>query len=410
MKTFLAPAVDLAIRSCTIAARAIFIFVVAKVLPLEEFGTFAYLQASISLLLYVAGGDFHMFAHRELLANRCSLAEMLKSQSLFLLASISVACAIAAVSSQGTVAEPWIALLLLLLVGETLTAELVRILITAGRPTSGNIVNFLKSAGWMLPVIAGSASGIHTTLSLILVAWAVGLVVSAVVALVRLPCSFGMVLRSEIPLGFYRRAMKVLPIILVGTIALRAAFSLDRILIERLLDAESVGIYAFYAGCAAAYLAMLDAGVMMRLYPGLVRASAAAQEDQIAELQRRMRSSALLSGVVAIVVYLAVIPFVLPLMGKPQFSSHTAIGALLITAYAVYGASMGPHYILYGRHEDRFISMTHAISSLMLLAGCAAAAWTKDIAWVAAGVVGTFTWQYFAKARRARCTFLPEIA
>lgn len=402
MKTLLGPALDMALRSCTIAARAIFIFVVAKVLTLDEFGTFAYLQASTSLLLYVAGGDFHMFAHRELLANRCSLPEMLKSQSLFLAVSVSVVCAIAIVASQGTVAQSRALMLVALLVGETLTAELVRVLITAQRPTAANIVNFLKSAGWMLPIIAWSATGRHTTLDNIVVSWTIGLAVAVSVALMRLPCSPAEVLHSAIPSGFYRRALKILPIILVGTIALRAAFSLDRMLIERFLNTASVGIYAFYAGCAAAYLAMLDAGIMTRLYPLLVEASAALDIARVRELQRRMTTSAFVSGLVALVVYIALISPALGLIGKPQFSGHAMVGAVLIIAYTVYGASMGPHYVLYGRHEDTFISITHAASCAMLLTGSAVAAWTGNILFIALGVAGTFFWQYLAKANRSR--------
>lgn len=383
----LGPLGDMALRGLTILVRASFTFYLAKVLPLDAFGTYAYIAAASAFLTYLGGADFYAYAHREFLAGRCTLASTIRAQSLFLAASLPLALLAGGLASAHTL-QPWLSLWLLAIVaGETLSSELVRLLIVSGRPSSANAVLFLKSAAWMLPWAAVVQTGADVHLASVCQAWTAGLCVAVAVGCWRLPVAARAAFGSPAPTAYFRRAWALLPRLLLGTLALRALFSLDRTAVEQIFGASMTGVYGFYVAVASVYLAMLDAGILARLSPRLISAAAAAALDH-GPLLRSMQRWALGMGLAALATYALLIDWVIAFIDKPVLGEHKVFGYFLLVAYTTSAWTTGAANVLYGRGQDGRICLIHLAGLLPFAAGVLLAMRLHDPNWIAAGVLG----------------------
>jgi hypothetical protein len=391
---------DMVLRGLTIVVRAGFTFYLAKVLPLDAFGNYAYIAAASAFLVYLGGADFYAYAHREYLARRCSLNATIRAQGLFMAISLPVALIAGGLASVWTL-EPWLTLWLLVIVlGETIGAELVRLLVVSSRPSSANVVLFLKSAAWMLPWAVNVHAGASITLSSVFLAWTAGLFLASAYGIWRLPVTLREAAGTPVPLHYFRSARSLLPRLLLGTLALRALFSLDRTLVEKIFGAEMTGIYGFYVAVASSYLAILDAGILARLSPALIGAVANGAHDP-RPLLRSMQRWSLALGAVAITAYAVLIDWVIASIGKPALGQHATLGYVLLMAYTVFAYTTGAANILYGRSHDLLICCIHIAGLLPFAAGVLLAQLLHEPIWVAAGVLGGLLLQAFLKARAA---------
>lgn len=392
---------DVLLRLLTIFVRAIFVFYLAKVLAVNDFGWYTYIAASISFFMYLAGADFYAYAHREMLSGRSSAAETFRAQTMFLIVSTTLASSLSVVVSWDSLSLKYLVALPLLLAGESFSAECVRFLIACGRPSAANLVNFLKSAGWMLPVWGWSYYHESMSIEFLIIGWIFGLVVAIIGGVFWVPVTWSQLVTAQVPKSFFRRALRTLPKILLGTLALRALFSLDRLAVGYGFNSEMLGTYGFFVAVASAYLAVIDAGVLARLFPPLV--AAAVSNNQLAQqYRRRMEISAVLSGFMAWLIYMLLIDYIISYIGKPQFMLYKQLGSLILTAYVVYAASMGSHYIMYGRKQDIQIMVVHLFAILpFAIMIWLASIWTEP-ALVAWGVLLSMCFQFGLKSYLAQ--------
>lgn len=392
---------DILLRSLTILVRALFTFYLVKILSIEDFGMYSYLLASIAFFMYLAGADFYAYAHREMLSGRCTLESAVKSQGIFLSHSILLTAGLSVAISWNSLSPLYIILLPLLLAGEAISAESVRLLIACGKPSAANIVNFLKSAGWMLPLWLWGYLQHHLSIDILLLAWASGLATATISGFLFTPVKWAHVISTQVPDGFFRQAWCILPKILLGTLALRALFSLDRLFVSYGFDAAMLGTYGFFVAVASAYLAVMDAGILARLFPPLVAASVS-NYSRAKQYKRKMEVAAVFGGLVAYIGYELLIDIVIIFVGKSHFMEHKQLGSLLIISYAIYAASMGSHYILYGRHKDNQIMTIHLLSLLPFSAMIGLAIHRSNPELIAWGVLFSICFQYFIKAYLVR--------
>jgi hypothetical protein len=206
---------------------------------------------------------------------------------------------------------------------------------------------------------------LNETLSMeaLLLAWVFGLLVAVLCGVLWAPVTWSQLACAQVPAQFFRQALKILPKILLGTLALRAFFSLDRLVAGYGFDVSLLAAYGFFVAVASAYLAVIDAGILSRLFPLLV---AAADVDKLLAQKycRKMEISAILSGVIAWAIYLMLIDQVIAYIGKPHFLAYKQLGSLILISYVVYAASMGAHYVMYGRKQDLQIMGVHVFSML----------------------------------------------
>ena len=223
--------IDLFIRSCTILVRAVFVFYLAKVMPLEQFGVYSYILASVSICTYIAGLDFYAYAHRCFLHKSINVNQLTKAQVQFLGISVSIVAIISTIFSA-SVLKGYLFYFPFLIAGECITNEIIRLQSVCELPTSSNITNFLKSAFWMLGLIILNFFKINVDLDQVFQCWIVGLLVAFFWSFKTFPATTNNILSATVPDKFFVSSLPIIANILIGTIAIRSLFSIDRIYVD----------------------------------------------------------------------------------------------------------------------------------------------------------------------------------
>lgn len=399
----LLPLVDVSVRAISIGARAAFMIVLARWLPVEDYASLVLTMALTGYLIYVAGLDFYASAHRELLAQRESLDQVVKAQAVMLGAGFALSVLLLCVLpiAGGTLMH--VAVVAGLLLGEAVCAELSRLLIVIGRPSVANFVNFLKAAGWMLPVLAiGPWQAGASMLPMIYAAWALGLLLAVALGIWALGLRLQDVLGSSRTRDLIRLHVRLMPILFGGTVAMRAAFSLDRVFMEWAAGAQSLAPYALFAGMGAAFMALVETGAVARLYRPLVMAVAQRDLGEVRQLERSMLSRTLVLIALMFVTLWLGLDFLLVFIDRPEFSSQSYFAWILGGAYACYALSLPFHVVLYALARDRLLTGIQVTAAALLCLFGALAAMLEQGAWVSCGVLVSFLYSTAHKALAAR--------
>ncbi len=384
---------DATIRLITIAARGLFVFAAASYLDDVEFGLYIAIGATISLLQYFVAGDYSYITHRELFAGRARLEEILGAQVplLAVLFLATIPALIILLPSHIEIHLIIIAAVILLL--ESITSELQRHLVAVSKFTRANVLLFLKSAGWMMPALCLLyLSKNFQNVDVLLISWTIGLVVSFGVGILGVPRNIPLQWNANKRL--FLKYFTVVPIVLVGTLATRALFSVDRIIVEKLVGLEAVGVYGLFVGVAAAFVAILDAGILARSYPSLVK-NAINNQKEFNYLSKRTQVSIIVVTIFAISVYYSTIEIFFRYISKPGLMEYSKAGALLILAYGVYSLSFSINCKLYASGRDKTISMINVIALIPL--AITPAVGKVTIYSVASSVIGCATLHYLLR-------------
>lgn len=357
---------DTFIRLITITTRGIFVFAAAKYLDGVDFGLYIAIGATISLLQYFVAGDYSYIVHRELFSGKARLEEILGAQVPLLSALFLATIPVLIILLPTDIEIHLIILAAVILLIESITSELQRHLIAISKFTRANVVLFLKSSGWMIPVLCLFYSDNNfKNIDALFVSWTIGLAVSFVVGVLGVPTKI--TLQWSANKSLLLKYVTSVPIVLAGTIATRALFSLDRIIVERFLGLESVGVYGLYVGIAAAFVALLDAGVLSRSYPELVK-NAVDNHKYFNIISKRIKIKITAVTIAFIVVYYLLIEIFLYLIGKPRVDEYSSLGVLLILAYGIYSLSFPLNCKLYALKSDKTISIINVAALLPLIA------------------------------------------
>lgn len=358
---------DILIRLVSIVAKSIFLLFAAKYLDVEEFGLLVTVQANVSIFQYLIGGDFGYFSQRKIIAGDLSIGEAIGTHSTLIVITSMVASVLLLYTLPRNITFNFYILVFVLTIAECLSSEAQRILVCVSRFTSANILYFLKSGSWVCIIFFGWITNrIDKSVVSVLELWCLGNLSSIV---------FGWIViksYSNTKLSFDSATLlnylRVVPIILLGTIATRAFFSVDRIIVEKLGGLSVVGEYGFYVGIASAYIAILDAGVLSRVYPKIVKLVA---ENEFAKCKSAINICNLKILSLLLVSLSTMYLFLDPLLaelGKQSYGGAVEIGVVLMCAYAVFALGHSPNCILYAKGFDVTISILNVLALLPFVA------------------------------------------
>jgi O-antigen/teichoic acid export membrane protein len=170
--------------------------------------------------------------------------------------------------------------------------------------------------------------------------------------------------RDPVDWAWVRRGFQVAAIFLVGSLALRALFTVDRFWMEKSASPQVLGAYIFYMSIAGALPALLEAGLFTFEYPSMI---ATYPDLDIADRRRHARKlllrAMILSMAYAVMVALC-LPLVLGFVGRPEYSEHVFMLAAGMAAMFLYVMGLVPHFALYSMGKDRLIVVGNIVSLL----------------------------------------------
>lgn len=376
---------NITLRAATLASRFLLIFFLARFLDPAQLGLYGLLTATLGYSLYLLGFDFYTFTTREILRlDRHKWGEILKSQvALSLVLYTTFIPPLILIFSNELLPWSLSGWFFALLVLEHLNQEINRLLITISQQLLASAILFLRQGTWAILITALMASEPNTrSLHYLFGAWTAAGIIAALFGVYRFTRMGIGGWRAKIDWKWIFSGLKVSIPLLIATLALRGAFTLDRYWLQSLENLDVVGAYVLFMGISATLMTFLDAGVFSFSYPGLISAY---QKNQPSVFRKNLHSLLLqttsISATFAIFSLLMITPL-LEWIGNPIYSEKQYLYPWVLAIMLTYTMSMVPHYALYAQGIDKPIIQSHIIG---LMAFCAAT-WAFSKHWSAIAV------------------------
>lgn len=372
----MAPFINLSIRALTLLGKFILLFYMAKFLNPEEVGVYGLFVVLVSYSLYAVGFDFYTFSTRELvLKEKKEWGGFLKSQSFLIFFSYIAILPIILFFASYSIPPKWLFFLGFLITLEHLNQELMRLLIIDKKMVLANNLLFIRAGLWCYVIIGCMIfSLVEKQLNNILYAWIGFDLIALIVGLLALKKGLVFNKSQKIQIEWLKNGLKTCIPLLISTLILRAITTVDRLWLEQLEGLEVIAAYSLFIGLTNAIISFLETGVFSFIYPKMIQ-----ENDNSANFRLLVRKMLLQSLGLSLCISLVLVisfPYFLNWIGKDLYYTYKNIFYVVLFANFIYCISMVPHYILYAKHKDMKIIISHVIglgvfilSTLAFIAG-----------------------------------------
>lgn len=359
---------NLCLRLINLASRFLLIIFLAKALSLSEFGIYGLLVASISYILYIVGLDFYTYSNRYLIKSDFHNAgRYFKSQLIFfVLMHIILFPIIYMVFRLGVMPISYIVWFYFLLILGHINQEFIRIFVALSQPLLSTLTLFLRSGLWSLAIVFIVINNWFTlNIKLVFLFWGIGELLAFFLGWKYIKnCQFSG-WKEKIDCKWIKKGLYICVPLLLGTLASRTIWTLDKYLFEMFYGIEALGVYVFFVSISMSLSAFVDSGVISFYYPSLV--SNYAKSDIKAY---RANVSAMLNQVITFIILFVTcayigIEYLMVWLDKPFYLQFLNIFYILLVASSLNVLSLIPHYILYSQQKDKKIIFSH-ISALFV--------------------------------------------
>lgn len=382
---------NLLIRGATLASRFVLVVFIAKFLSTEELGAYSLFAASITYALFFVGMDFYTFSSREILSvNKPLWFGIIKNQFVFYIIFYFIGFPmIYSLFYLGFLPKEFIFWFYLILVAEHLAQESMRLLVVLDKAFLANISLFIRSGVWVYAAvfIMFVNDGLRD-ISVILALWLMGASISVLLVI---PEIFRLrrisVVVRKIDYGWMWKGMKIAVPLLIGTLALRSIYIVDRYSLNYFSNLSIVGIYSFYSSFASALLAFVDAVVVMQIYPKIVSAVKNKDFDGLIFYKRKFIKSVSILSLILVVLLPVGVYVLLLWMKKAEYIEYIPLLGVLMLNSIIYSFALLPHYELYAHNEDAKIIRSSILSAVVGVLAMPAGAYYYGVYGVAVGQV-----------------------
>ena len=362
---------NIALRGLTLTSKFALVFFLAKLLAPDQLGLFGLLAATIGFALYVLGFEFYSYSTREIIGSAPQRRlGFIRDQAAFHVVAYVVSLPLLLlVFWRGWLPWSYLPWLLALLVLEHTAQELNRILVAVSQPLVASIVLFLRSGAWCWLAIAAmwhvpSTRSIHFVLAL----WTVGVATACALAIDRVLRFDRAALAESINWRWIATGLKVAAPLLLASLSIRAIFTIDRYWVESIAGLGTLGAYVLFVGMASAVLSFLDAGVIDFIYPRLVIAAKAGDDETFRKGMATLRRQVLAAtGSLCLACWMLSEPL-LNWLDKPIYLEHLYVLKWLLLAVSIYAVGLIPHIGLYAHGRDRALVLSQLAGFAVFLA------------------------------------------
>jgi O-antigen/teichoic acid export membrane protein len=339
----------MALRSMTIAAKFVLTLFIARYLGLAELGIFGIVTSAAVLAPVLLGFGVSNNLGREAARDgAAAITARLSQYFIVLLPIYATLCIVSVVIFPGK-AVLLVALGLLLFL-EHIQTDMFSLMMMTGRPYAANLVNFIRSAAWVVGYVPlALIDPRFRTLNALVLAWLAGCVVATILTVVftshwrwheaveALPAS-GMTLP-------HRHGSTAL---YLNDVANTLFQYVDRYIVGIFLSVEILGIYVLFWSIGNAMSNLITTAVVQTRKSTLVQVAYFSPQS----FNRNLRDVAFVTGGTALGLSISAILAVhvaVPFLGRPQVIPYLPIlyvlcvGLIFRTVYEVLGISFYAH-------------------------------------------------------------------
>ena len=344
---------------------------VVRYLGLSDLGLYGLFVAGVTILPAFAGfGTNDWIGRRAASAVFPVIAPLLVTR-LTLSAAFNIVLQVVAYALNHALGTPvpWHTMLIcsVIVMLEHLADDIAIFLMYRGHAVLGHVLLFLRAGLWPLFVIAaGILIPELRTLDALLAGWLGGLLIMwGLLALIAVRKRVWSHARLEAEL-FTSGIRESVPFFLKD-MSIAAGLYLDRFLVSTLLGLEASGVYTFFWSVANVLHNITLSAIFQPRVSAIIRTASenpSAFRDVFHRAIRRSVGVAVIFGVVLI----ALMPFILPLLDKPQLSQMHLLFAVVIVATIVRLGIDSYNYGLVALHQERLLAIL-SIAAIPVAAG-----------------------------------------
>lgn len=370
--TNLSKVLNVSIRGITLISRFFLIFFMAKLLPPSDLGLYGLITAAIGYGLYLVGLDFFTYTTREVAkGDRTTWAGIIKNQIALSLVLYVLFLPTLLLLFTNNILPFYVAKwFFILIIIEHISQEIGRFYIAISEQLLSSIMILIRQGTWAiivpgLMIIDPDLRNLDT----VFLAWTIAGLIAIILGISRL--------RKLNLTGWHRRVdwswilagVKVSIVFLIGSLAYRSIFTIDRFWLQELTNLDVVGAYVLYIGISGTMMTFLEAAVFNFSYPVLISAYQNNQADLYKVKMREMLWHTAIIAVGFSAISLALLPILLEWLSNDVYTTHKYIYPWLLAMMLLYSFGMVPHYALYSQRQDRVIVQSHILGLIVFIAG-----------------------------------------
>src|SRR5690606_38520346 len=253
-----------------------------------------------------------------------------------------------------------------LLVMEHISQEMNRLLVIVSEQIAASMVLFFRSGAWCLGAIGWMfLVPEQRNLDSVFICWFIGNLCAISIGFWCCARLNARGWNQKVDWFWIRKGLKVAIPLLIGSLALRGIYTIDRYWFGSLVSLEILGAYVVFTGMCNALMSFLDAGVFMYAYPELIRKFNASNLEGFKLEIRKLWLQTLGLSLVFVVISAICLPLVLAWLDRSIYRENMQLFWLLLVAMFFYAISMVPHYGLYARGKDKEIIFSHIIALIV---------------------------------------------
>lgn len=345
------------IRGLSLTSKLILTLYMGRYLGLADLGIYGLVFAAVTISTAILGVRLDYVVARELVgASRLETTRKIRDQIAFygINYSLYALVALCAYFAKAASAEILSAIFIISIFGN-FSGAMATNLVALGSPLFSNFLFFVRSGLWSLIIVGlGLFLPSYRNVETILLFWAMGEVLSVIVnawAWRRLPWGEA----SLVPIDWAKifSAMRTCLPTWLGTIGAIFALSVDRFVVSHFLDIEKVGIITFYGSFSTALLSLVQSGFFAFSYPRMISHFRERNYFSfVAEIKKTGKEAALFVVLAGIGLGF-IIPWMGPLLNKPELMEESATLWLMIFAIWLRTNADTFYYALYAMEKDK---------------------------------------------------------
>ncbi|GGG38991.1 hypothetical protein GCM10011414_05400 [Croceivirga lutea] len=357
---------NLIFRVLTIAAKFVLSILIVKELSVADYGVFGIFQTTITLSIYLLGFDFYTYNTREILkVNQKSVADCLMNQLLFHgVIYVIVLPILLGVFFFNVIDIEYLSLFYLILITEHISQEVYRFLIVLKKSVAASFILFVRSGLWIFTLaIYWFIKLEKSSLSVVLVFWFLGALLSILIAIKYLP----KISSFSIDYGWIKKGIKVAAPFFVATILYKIMEFSGRYFLDYWSTKAIVGVFTFYASIANTIFVFVQAMVLVVMSPLLIEAAQNNQKELFDNRFRKFKKKTVTFTLIAMLgSMLLIYPFIY-FLDNQLLLNNIYIYFFLAFATSIFCISYLPHYKLYVFDKDKALLISAAIGATLNL-------------------------------------------
>ena len=264
--------IDTFVRLISILSKFLFGIFLLKYLDEHNFGLFTYINAIIFFCIYLCSFDIYTFFHRDYVKKKLTLEELITYQikvstTITILVSILLFLYFSISNDLSLILKISICLLLLI---ETLYAEMFRVFRLIDKFSFANLVNLLKIITMSLSLLLFIGFEIENKLSIIIIFWIVSSLLCIYLMLSKLQYNFKKYMNYTLQFKYFYKALLSSLLMFLSTVVIRFLLSFDRLFFGYINNSEALVIFGFFFMIGSVLTIMIDAGVGSKLYANIL--------------------------------------------------------------------------------------------------------------------------------------------